>query len=80
MVTQKAISARIDNDLLEELDIESSIGGIPKNRIINEALRFYFDLLDTRRRFLMSGDTVERSVLNAQLTLRWYTRIANQSH
>lgn len=78
MVTQKAISARIDKKLLEELELEASLGYQTKNRIINEALRFYFDLLDTRRKFLAAGNNIEGSTLNDQLTLRWYNRIANQ--
>lgn len=50
MVRQKAISARIDKVLLEELELEASLGKMTKNRILNCALAMYLDFLDTRRR------------------------------
>lgn len=49
MVTQKAISARINKSLLEELDLECSICGLPRNMLINLALRRYLDHLDRSR-------------------------------
>lgn len=49
MVTQKAISARIDKKLLQELDLECSLCGLPRNLVINIALRNYVDHLARSR-------------------------------
>lgn len=56
MVTQKAISAKIDYDLLEELDAEVSTGWKKRNTLINEAIRVYLQLKDTRRLVKALGD------------------------
>ena len=56
MVTQKAISAKIDYDLLEELDAEVSTGWKKINTLINEAIRVYLQLKDTRRLVKILGD------------------------
>lgn len=50
MVKQKAISARIDKKLLQNLELEASLGYMTKNRILNCALAMYLDFLETRRR------------------------------
>lgn len=50
MVTQKAISARIYKDLLEEIDLEVSITGVPRNALINIALRWYLEYVDKKRK------------------------------
>lgn len=62
MVTQKAISARIDKKLLEELDLEVSIGTGNRNKIINDAIRQYLDFLDTWRRAAIMSDLTERRI------------------
>lgn len=62
MVTQKAISARIDKKLLKDLDLEVSIGTGNRNKIINDAIRLYLDLLDTRRRSDIMSDLTERRI------------------
>lgn len=49
MVRQKAISFRIYKDLLEELDLESSISGLPRNTLINFAVRLYLEYMDRKR-------------------------------
>lgn len=49
MVTQKAMSLKIDRDLLEELDTEVSRGWKKRNGIINDAIRYYLKLKDARR-------------------------------
>lgn len=49
MVRQKAISCRMYKDLLEELDLEVSITGVPRNAIINIALRWYLEYVDKMR-------------------------------
>ena len=53
MVNQKPISARLDYDVLRIVDQEAFITGIPRNRLINDALKFYAAALDANRRFRM---------------------------
>lgn len=50
MVTQKAICVKLDICTLEQLDKEVSLGWKKRNRIINDAVSFYLDFLDRRRR------------------------------
>lgn len=50
MVTQKAISLKINIDLLEELDKEANLGWTKRNGHINKAIRLYLDVQDLRRR------------------------------
>lgn len=50
MVTQKAICVKLDTYMLEQLDKEVSLGWKKRNRLINEAVEFYLEFLDCRRR------------------------------
>lgn len=72
MVRQKAISARIDKVLLEELDLEASIGKTPRNRLINDAVRMYMDYLDTVRAFNVEEDFSEKIYLIDSFTGRYF--------
>lgn len=49
MITQKAISAKIEYGVFEELERESFTSGKKKNRIINDAIRMYVDMQDLKR-------------------------------
>ena len=49
MVNQKAISAKIEHGVLEELERESFASGKKKNRIINDAIRMYVEFQDLNR-------------------------------
>lgn len=49
MVTQKPISAKIDLSTLEELDLECYICGRARNRVINDAIKFYIAVKDLAR-------------------------------
>lgn len=49
MITQKAISAKIDADLLQELDEECRLYGGTRNRRINNAIRLHLDTEDKER-------------------------------
>lgn len=55
MITQKPISLKIDAHLLEELDKEVSLGWRKRNALINEAIRTYLVLADSRRRIKSYG-------------------------
>lgn len=49
MITTKAISAKIDADLLQELDEECRLYGVTRNRRINNAIRLLLDTEDKER-------------------------------
>lgn len=72
MVRQKAISARIDKKLLEELDLEASVDNTPRNRLINEAIRMYIDYLYTVRAFNVQDDLNEKIYLIDSFTGRYF--------
>lgn len=56
MVTQKAISLKIDKWLLEELDAECDNGYRRRNWHINRAIQVYLALLDSRRLYKCTDD------------------------
>ena len=39
----------MDAVVLEQLDLEVSVSGVKRNRIINDAVRVYINLLDAKR-------------------------------
>lgn len=49
MITTKAISAKIDADLLQELDEECRLYGGTRNRRINNAIRLHLETEDKER-------------------------------
>lgn len=59
MVNQKAISVRLDYDVLHMVDQEAFTSGIPRNRLINEALKLYVAMADARRRAAMYRYTIQ---------------------
>lgn len=50
MVTQKMISVRIDIGVLQQLEQEAGVTGIPKNMLINRAIKSYVQIVDIIRR------------------------------
>lgn len=72
MVTQKAISVRVDKKLLQELDLEASVDNTPRNRLINEAIRMYMDYLDTVRAFNVEENFSEKIYLIDSFTGRYF--------
>ena len=49
MVTQKPISLKIDHSILEQLDIEAARSWKSRNKLINEAVHVYLQLLYVQR-------------------------------
>lgn len=47
--TQRAISARIDHEVICELDLECSASGQTRNGVINKAVHWYITALDDAR-------------------------------
>lgn len=50
MITQKAISAKIDTSLLAELDEEVALGWRKRNWHINQAIRLWLEVQDLNRK------------------------------
>lgn len=46
MVNQKALSLKLDLSVFDSLEKESSCSAVSKNRIINNAVEFYIEVLD----------------------------------
>ena len=64
MVTQKPISAKIDLSTLEELDLECHVSGRARNRVINDAIKFYIAIQDLARApFKPTMDEIANEVL-----------------
>jgi hypothetical protein len=51
---QKSLHVKMYFDVLEQLDKESSVDGIPRNRLINQACEYYVQQLDEERRGVAS--------------------------
>lgn len=84
MITQKAISAKIDADLLQELDEECRLYGGTRNRRINNAIRLHLDTEDKERyrsyhascSFIVDLDkrcTAEKYILNSMTDYEAFT-------
>ena len=68
MIRQKPISLKIDFELLEQLDSEAALGWRKRNWHINQAIRIYLSLQDTRRLYNCVGsDRNKAEVLNSWL-------------
>lgn len=70
MITQKAISAKIEYGVLEELDRESFTSGKKKNRIINDAIRMYVDMQHLERYFDCVVSKRHRDSMKSEVLIR----------
>lgn len=75
MVTQKAISLKIDYGILDALDQEAELGYKRRNALINEAVKFYLDAKDTSRRLKLSRESILDSQDVKQFSLRWFVKL-----
>lgn len=76
MVTQKAISARIDNDILWQIEQETMTGSANRNKILNQGARLWISLADARREYNMHQDPeVRKKIVNGFLQL-WFPEAA----
>ena len=62
---QRAISARIHEQTLREIDMETQVNqGMKRNTILNEGAKIYCHLQDTRRRVrLVQDPEVKRAIV-----------------
>lgn len=65
---QTAISAKIDDDVMEMVDAECHCSGIKRNRLINLALRWYIEELDEARRDVCNEKKNEKYILNVDIS------------
>lgn len=59
MIRQKAISVKIDYNVLHDLDNEVSVSGINRNKLINYAIWYYTRIKDSQRRYMCMMMTEE---------------------
>lgn len=62
-IRQKAISAKINLDIYDELEAEVRNGLYTRNRLINQAIRHYLEYLDTYRASRCIGTPGDREAL-----------------
>ena len=80
MVTQKMISVRIDLRVLQMLEQEAGVTGIPKNMLINRAIKNYVQIVDIiRRARAIAYKPIDTAAMSGQLKImedkmnnRWY--------
>lgn len=71
-VTQTAISARIQNEVLWSINQETQLGMYTRNRILNQGASLFLDLIDTRREYRMySQPDIRRKIVKGFL-MRWF--------
>lgn len=72
MITQKAISAKINCDLLRDLDEEVRLGYSKRNSIINSAVRLYLLYIDTRRSMRAIRDRCYQKKILEEFMREWF--------
>lgn len=76
MVNQKAISARIDNCILWQIEQETMTGSMNRNKILNQGARLWISLADARRAYRMHQDPeVRKKIVNGFLK-SWFPEAA----
>lgn len=71
-VTQTAISARIQNEILWSIDQETQLGVYTRNRILNQGASLFLDLIDTRREYRAHPQQDIRRKIVKGFLLRWF--------
>lgn len=71
MVTQKAISAKIDGELLTRVDEYLADKFCTRNRLINYALQMWLDAARLQQREAVDPDDADTLRLRRQFELRW---------
>lgn len=76
MVNQKAICVKMEYDILAALDAETATGWMKRNRHINEAVRYYLDYKDTRRRIRTYGSIDDGKREFERFAKKWFPEVA----
>lgn len=77
MVTQKAISLKIDFGTLDRLDKEVALGWRKRNNHINKAIDFYLDYKDALRRIKAYGSIEDKAAEYARFTKKYFPDMVN---
>lgn len=72
MINQKAISVKLNFDVLKMIDDESRVTWRSRNRIINDAIRLYCDNQDLQRTIRAHGRGSEAARIAAANYLKKY--------
>lgn len=72
MINQKAISVKLNFDVLKIIDDESKVSWKSRNRIINDAIRLYCDNKDLQRTICAHGPGSEAARIAAASYLKKY--------
>lgn len=72
MINQKAISAKLNFNVLKMIDDESKVSLKSRNRIINDAIRLYCDNQDLQRTIRSHGRGSEAARIAAANYLKKY--------
>ena len=72
MITQKPISLKIDTKLLDDLDIEASLGWVRRNNHINRAIRLYLSYKDTFRKISSFGNLSDKKQELQDFIRKWF--------
>lgn len=59
MIRQKAISVKIDYNVLHDLENEVSASGINRNKLVNYAIWYYTRMKDAQRKYMCMTMTEE---------------------
>lgn len=71
-VTQTAISARIQNEVLWKINQETQLGYYTRNSILNKGASLFLDLQDVRREYRAHPQhDIRRKIVNGFL-MRWF--------
>lgn len=77
MVQQKAISVKLNYDILDILDEEARLGYRKRNTLINDAVRAYIALQDCQRRVRSVEDVKSKKEFAEMWLRRYFPEIAN---
>lgn len=76
-MNQKAISARIDHEVLWQIEQETMLGLTNRNKILNQGAKLWISLADARREYRMYADpATKKKILKGFLKI-WFPEAAD---
>ena len=76
-MNQKAISARIDNYVLWQIEQEVMTGSTNRNKILNQGARLWISLADSRRAYRMHQDPETKKKIVKGFLEYWFPEAVN---
>lgn len=71
MIRQKAISVKIDYNVLHDLEEEARTSGINRNKLINRAIWFYIRNKEYQRQY-MSNIMTDQEYIDSTFIQPWF--------